>query len=77
MKFGTAIFVGSLLLLVIATANAGESFRCGSHIIEVGDSRESVLNYCGQPTTEKGWTWTSDRDTSSGEDALAFRHRQG
>jgi hypothetical protein len=61
MKFAIALFVDSLFFLMIASANAGESFRCGSHIIDVGDDRETVLEHCGQPTTEEGWTWTYDR----------------
>jgi hypothetical protein len=61
MKFIHAIFVSSLFFLVITAANADESFRCGSYLVEIGDNRETVLEHCGQPTAEKGWTWTYDR----------------
>jgi hypothetical protein len=61
MKFIHAIFVSSLFFLVITAANADESFRCGSYLVETGDDRETVLERCGQPTTEEGWTWTYDR----------------
>ena len=61
MKFIHAIFFSSIFFLVIAAANADELFRCGSHIVEIGNNRETVLEYCGQPTTEDGWTWIYDR----------------
>jgi hypothetical protein len=61
MKFIHAIFVSSLFFLVITAANADESFRCGSYLVEIGDNQENVLEHCGQPTAEKGWTWTYDR----------------
>jgi hypothetical protein len=61
MNFSVYTLIGSALLLVITTANADDSFRCGTHIIDVGDQREEVLEHCGQPTTEEGWTWTYDR----------------
>ena len=46
------------LILVALTAAADDSFRCGQHIIDVGDAREKVLEYCGEPNTQEGWTWT-------------------
>jgi hypothetical protein len=62
MKFAHAIFVSSLFFLVITAANADESFRCGSYLVEIGDNQENVLEHCGQPTAEEGWTWTYDRE---------------
>jgi hypothetical protein len=62
VKFVHAICGSSLFFLVIAAANADDSFRCGSHSVEIGDTRETVLEHCGQPTAEEGWTWTYDRE---------------
>jgi hypothetical protein len=51
-----------LLLLVIAPATSfAESFRCGSHIIKEGMEKDKVLEYCGHPTSERGWTMVYDR----------------
>ncbi len=61
MKFAHAIFVSSLFFLVTATANADGSFRCGSDLVEIGDARETVLQRCGEPTSQEGWNWTYDR----------------
>jgi len=61
MNFSMITFVGSALLLAATSVNADDSFRCGSHIIDVGDPREDVLEYCGKPTIEEGWTWTYER----------------
>ena len=61
MKFSTFMFVGSLLVLAINTACADDRFECGQHMVHIGDQRSEVLEHCGQPTTEEGWTWTYDR----------------
>lgn len=45
------------LSLLASTAAADGSYRCGQHIIEVGDGREKVLEYCGEPNAKEGWTW--------------------
>jgi len=51
-----------LLLSVIAPATSfAESFRCGSHIIKEGMEKDKVLEYCGHPTSERGWTLVYDR----------------
>ena len=54
------------LILVASTAAADDSFRCGQHIIDIGDAREKVLEYCGEPTTREGWTWTYKKEDRLG-----------
>jgi hypothetical protein len=58
------ILTGAITLAYFASAAADMSFRCDSHLIDVGDAREDVLKYCGEPTTNAGYTWTYDRGTS-------------
>jgi len=72
MKFLMFTLIGGALLLAITTANADDSFRCGSHIIDVGDPREDVLEYCGKPTMEEGWTWTYDRGSEEMRRVIHF-----
>ena len=64
MKYSVPAIVGSSLFLVFATGIADVGFRCGSHLIDVGDKREEVLEHCGEPTSERGWTWVYDRGSS-------------
>jgi len=61
MKSSILFFAGSLLLITITTANAAETIRCGSALIEDGDSIEKVLEHCGEPTSKEGATWIYDR----------------
>ena len=61
MKHSLFIMIGSLLVLAISSANADDRFECGQHMIHIGDERSEVLEHCGKPTTEEGWTWTYDR----------------
>ena len=61
MKLSLLTFFGSLLLLAFTMVSADDTFRCGGKIIEVGDAREDVLEHCGKPTSEEGWTWTYER----------------
>ena len=61
MKLSIFIFFAGLSVLAINSADADDRFQCGQHMIHVGDERSKVLEHCGQPTTEEGWTWTYDR----------------
>ena len=37
-----------------AAARAGEdAFRCGTHLVAVGDARATVRDACGEPTTAR------------------------
>jgi hypothetical protein len=61
MKYSIGVLIGSALLLAFSAASADDAFRCGQHNIKLGDSREHVLEHCGKPASESGWTWTYDR----------------
>ena len=61
MRFRTDIYAVSLLLLAAAPVYAGDSFRCGSHLVHVGDERASVLEHCGRPAAEEDWNWIYNR----------------
>ena len=53
MKFAHAIFCSSVFFLGVTVANADDSFRCGSYIVEIGDNQETVREHCGQPATDR------------------------
>jgi len=55
-----ALIAGLVWVMFLSTSVAG-SFRCGSHLIEEGMEKSKLLEYCGQPTREEGWTWHYDR----------------
>ena len=61
MQFALRTFLGSVLTLVATAVFADVGFRCGQHLIDVGDQREDVLEYCGEPTSQSGYTWIYDR----------------
>jgi hypothetical protein len=53
----TALCAGIALLLVSGTAIGSISMRCGSHLIEAGDTHpptmQEVMKYCGKPDEQK------------------------
>lgn len=62
MNHPLKIISGCTLLLFLPTAFAEVGFRCGTHLIDVGDPRDDVLEHCGEPTSrEGGYTWIYDR----------------
>jgi hypothetical protein len=61
MKIFYYTLIVFLLWALVPTTSFAESFRCGSHIIEEGLEKEKVIEYCGQPTSERGWTMVYDR----------------
>ena len=48
-------------LVLASTAALGDSFYCGTHIIDEGDSKAKVEEYCGQPTSQSYDHWVYDR----------------
>ena len=40
----------ALQFFLIGSVNADQSLRCGSKLIDVGDSMEEVRKHCGKPT---------------------------
>ena len=48
-----AFFIGSILLICMATANNAFGLRFGNEIISVGDLKHEVLLICGQPQSKE------------------------
>ena len=48
-------------LVLASTAALGESFYCGRHIIDEGDSKAKVEEHCGKPTSQSYDQWVYDR----------------
>lgn len=44
------------LALVVPALSAADTMRCGSKLINEGDTQEKVLQYCGEPAEQKR-TW--------------------
>jgi hypothetical protein len=51
---------------------ASESFHCGSHLIEEGMEKEKVIEYCGEPTSERGWTFIYHRGSEAFDTLVHF-----
>jgi hypothetical protein len=64
MKHALITVPAIFLLLSAPFASAEVGFRCGTHLIDVGDRQEDVLKHCGEPTSQSGWTWIYDRGPS-------------
>jgi hypothetical protein len=62
MQYLKPAFFATALILAASTAAADDSFRCGQHLIGVGDARDKVLEYCGEPTSREGWTWIYQKE---------------
>ncbi len=60
MKDRWALFFATILGMTSVTI-AGETFRCGTHLIEENDHITSVLEHCGEPTYKSGNQWIYDR----------------
>ena len=45
-------WAGVLLMVLALPAHAG-GMRCGTHLISKGDTRERVLEYCGEPVEKR------------------------
>jgi hypothetical protein len=63
MKYITfRVFSTATLLLTAATSAIADSMECNGNLVSSGDSQESVLENCGQPTTRSGDQWTYQID---------------
>ena len=51
----TAFFFPALFIFLFISVNAS-AFRCGSNIVDVGDTKFDVLKKCGEPADKHGWT---------------------
>ena len=51
-----------LLLGTLAMHQAcADSLRCGTKLVDVGDSVDELLDTCGEPSAREGNRWTYDR----------------
>lgn len=87
MRKGPSILIGSLVLLaavvILAVPNltqAFQSFRCGTKLVMVGDTKGDILSKCGSPTTKAkgtmgtggGEVWTYNRGSTKRVAILRF-----
>ena len=54
------LFINCLLfsLIVLCSpgfAKADTSFRCGTQLVSIGDTRDEVIHHCGRPTSIDTW----------------------
>ncbi len=49
------------LLAVAGAASADDPFTCGERIIDDGEQKVMVLEYCGEPTDREGDQWIYDQ----------------
>jgi hypothetical protein len=57
-------FITAALLLTGATSAIADSMECNGNLVSSGDSQESVLESCGEPTSRNGDQWTYQLDDS-------------
>ncbi len=58
----SAVIATTLFLTLFgATGVFAASMRCGTHIVDVGDTELTVMKNCGPPTYAKGNRWYYDR----------------
>lgn len=60
MKTTTFTWMTSLLLAAVS-ASTQASIRCGTRLVEPGDSVYTVLQKCGEPTLVDGNYWFYDQ----------------
>ena len=67
MATKAALLLGSALL--ISSAAAADTLRCGSKLISEGDTIDKVLQYCGEPTeTKRTWITRQPRFEYGGQE---------
>ena len=61
-QIGTLI--STTLLLTAVNSATADSMECNGNLVSSGDSQESVLESCGEPTSRNGDQWTYQIDDS-------------
>ena len=61
MKSAISFATLCLVLSAATSAVAGEGFRCGERLIEVGMPDYKVKEACGEPTQVQGDQWVYER----------------
>jgi hypothetical protein len=63
MKYSELRTVISFTLMLTAAASiSADSMQCDGNLISTGDSQETVLENCGEPTSRNGDQWTYQVD---------------
>jgi Protein of unknown function (DUF2845) len=58
MKCSIVMITSAATLLVTATSSVlADSMECDGNLVSSGDTPESVLNNCGEPTSRNGDQW--------------------
>ncbi|MFQ5757276.1 MAG: DUF2845 domain-containing protein [Acidiferrobacterales bacterium] len=61
----SALIVATLFLAIFGVTDVfAASMRCGTHIVNVGDTELTVIKKCGPPTHAQGNRWYYDRGPS-------------
>ena len=55
MRIGRLIFAFAFVFCAVPAQ--ADVLRCGSVIIELGDSRVKVMEHCGEPVVDEGARW--------------------
>ena len=73
MKHFVCVGATVLLLGALLAPTWADSFRCGSKVVSVGDSKFDVLRNCGEPTLRE---YVGEKTNWKGE-KVGERYRQG
>ena len=49
MNFNSVLLGGMLIAAVLFTTSAGAAMRCGTELVYEGDTKQELLDNCGQP----------------------------
>ncbi|MHC1744950.1 MAG: DUF2845 domain-containing protein [Syntrophobacteraceae bacterium] len=59
MKKPMVLFLAAFLIVDFATivlaSGTSRTFRCGTRLVHLGDSKGEVLSKCGSPSWDDGW----------------------
>ena len=80
LMFLLVLIIAAVVMAVPNLADAFNSFRCGTKLVRVGDSKGHVLNNCGPPTlkipgragTGGGDVWVYNRGSVKTSRILRF-----
>ena len=71
--FGAVLILGLTILMAVPNvAEAFNSFRCGTKLVRVGDTKADILKKCGSPILKE-----SGRDATGGTDVWVYNQGSG
>ena len=61
------IIVATALIICLTVVNQADALRCSSRVMRVGDPREKIRHFCGEPDHIEKWSesdplWSYDED---------------